>query len=227
MTYLVDRGYRGVTFSEAVAQETRGRVVAITFDDAFASVFDRALPILRRHLLPATLFVPTRFVDSPEAMVWDGTSQWLDKGYRDELQCMTSEQIRGLADAGWEIGAHSYDHPRLTELSQDGIEQQMQRSKETCERIAGGPCRSIAYPYGDADAKVEAAAARAGFSAAAGLSSDLSRSGPFYRARTGIYHDDGTLRFRLKCSRLVRGLRGRGIGTRLRRFGAPGRQLQS
>ena len=45
---LLGRGYRPVTFTEAVQSPTASRVVAITFDDGFASVHANAWPILRR-----------------------------------------------------------------------------------------------------------------------------------------------------------------------------------
>ena len=35
-----------------------GRVVAITFDDAFENVMENAVPILKEHALSASIFVP-------------------------------------------------------------------------------------------------------------------------------------------------------------------------
>ena len=209
ISHLVDKGWQAVTFSDALSAKGNGKVVSITFDDAFTSVFDLAFPILERYSLIATLFVPTRFVDSDEPMVWDGTSQWLELGHRDELRCMSSAQIRRLADSGWEIGAHSYDHPHLTTVDDSEVERQLRSSKERCEEITGDRCRSFAYPYGDADGRVERAVAAAHFESAAGLDPDLSRSSRFYRPRSGIYRGDDFFRFRLKSSRVVRGLRGR------------------
>jgi hypothetical protein len=45
------------------------------------------------------------------------------------------------------------------------------RADHVVARDRGRPCRSVAYPYGEADERVLRAAATAGFEAAAGLSS--------------------------------------------------------
>ena len=52
---LVRRGYRGVTFEQAV-RAPHERTVAVTFDDAYRSVLELARPILDRLGLPATVF---------------------------------------------------------------------------------------------------------------------------------------------------------------------------
>lgn len=46
------------------------RAVLLTFDDAHRDFGAYAWPILRRHRLPATLFVPTAYPDAPEATLW-------------------------------------------------------------------------------------------------------------------------------------------------------------
>lgn len=48
-----------------------GRALAITFDDGYADNHDVALPILRRHGLPATFFIATGFLDGGE--MWNDT----------------------------------------------------------------------------------------------------------------------------------------------------------
>ena len=65
---LAKRGYRGVTFGEAVAGPDAPKAVAITFDDAFRSVIELALPILSRAGFPATVFAPTAFIGTEEPM---------------------------------------------------------------------------------------------------------------------------------------------------------------
>jgi len=50
---------------------SRGRRVAITFDDGYRDNHDVALPLLRAHGLVATFFVATGFIDRPRAPWWD------------------------------------------------------------------------------------------------------------------------------------------------------------
>jgi len=46
------------------------RSVLVTFDDAYRDFAEHAWPILKRHQLPVTLFVPTAFPDHPERAFW-------------------------------------------------------------------------------------------------------------------------------------------------------------
>lgn len=52
------------------------RAVAITVDDAYEDFHRLALPILEKHGLPATLFVPTDFVDG-QAWLWPDLLLWM------------------------------------------------------------------------------------------------------------------------------------------------------
>jgi colanic acid/amylovoran biosynthesis glycosyltransferase len=46
------------------------RAVAVTFDDAYADFAEQAWPVLRRHGIPVTLFVPTAYPGSPGVRFW-------------------------------------------------------------------------------------------------------------------------------------------------------------
>jgi glycosyltransferase involved in cell wall biosynthesis/peptidoglycan/xylan/chitin deacetylase (PgdA/CDA1 family) len=48
----------------------RGSIL-VTFDDAYEDFRDQAWPVLRRHGVPVTLFVPTAFPDSDRRFWWD------------------------------------------------------------------------------------------------------------------------------------------------------------
>ena len=47
------------------------RAVAVTFDDGYASVLERALPILRRWKIPATVFLPAGLLGGGSEFWWD------------------------------------------------------------------------------------------------------------------------------------------------------------
>lgn len=198
---LLSRGYRALTFGEAVASPEQEGILAVTFDDGYHSVVKEARPILDRLGIPATVFAPTDFIGSDRPMRWAGIEQWLGGPHEPELMPMTWAELRTLADDGWEIGSHTGSHPRLTQVDDSTLEDQLVRSKRACEEQLGRPCTSLAYPYGDVDARVIGAARRAGYRAAAALPDrGTGSSGRFNYPRIGIYRADGALRFRVKVA---------------------------
>jgi peptidoglycan/xylan/chitin deacetylase (PgdA/CDA1 family) len=204
---LLKRGYRGVRFTEAVRSTGQSSVLAITFDDAYRSVIELALPILTRLGVPATVFVPTDYIGATNAMRWPGIDHWHDGPFERELTPMSWVEIQSLAAAGWEIGSHTGSHPHLTQLDDAALEDELTRSKAACERHVSGVCGSLAYPYGDVNARVVAAAAKIGYTTAAALPRRLDSGDPLEWPRVGVYRVDDDLRFRLKVSPMLRRLR--------------------
>jgi len=68
-----------------------------------------------------------------------------------------------MSDAGFEIGAHTVSHPRLTLLSDDQLEHEIVDSKHALEDIIGREVVSFSYPYGDRDERVIEAVKAAGY----------------------------------------------------------------
>ena len=131
------------------------RVVGLSIDDAFISVYREAWPRLRKAGLPFTLFIATDFVDQGA------------RGY------MNWDQIRELARAGVTIGNQTASHPHLPLLSEGQIRSELEKSQARFEKELGVRPRLIAYPYGEASSKVMAAARAAGFTAAFGQHSGV------------------------------------------------------
>jgi peptidoglycan/xylan/chitin deacetylase (PgdA/CDA1 family) len=74
MAYLAAR--RNVLSLDDLLEVRRGRTrlpprsVLVTFDDGYRDFATHAWPALRRHGVPATLFVPTDYPDRPERAFW-------------------------------------------------------------------------------------------------------------------------------------------------------------
>ncbi len=212
ISWLTERGYRGMTFTDAVSSPRRGRVLAVTFDDAYRSVMELGRPILDRFGLPATVFAPTDFIGAEEPLHWPGVDGWLGGPDERELTPMSWSELQTLRGAGWEIGSHTGSHPHLTEIDDRALEDELARSKAACERHLDGPCTSLAYPYGDVNARVVAATARTGYRVAAALPNGrLSAREVLAWPRIGIYRLDDDRRFRLKVSPAIRRLRGSAV----------------
>lgn len=195
---LVGRGYAGATFNRAVLDSSPRRRLAVTFDDGERNVLEHGLPVLTELGVPGTVFVVTSLVGAPGALGWD--------------------DLETLAEAGWEVGSHTSTHALLTELDEAAIDAEMRSSREAIEDMLGRPCRSIAYPYGSADSRVRAAAARAGFTAGCTTAGTL-RDDALCWPRVGVHGHDGRILFRLKTSRLGRVLRSTPLSTPLERTG--------
>jgi peptidoglycan/xylan/chitin deacetylase (PgdA/CDA1 family) len=91
--------------ADVVASEN---VVAITFDDAFVSVMENAVRILKEFRLPASIFVPTGNLGQKPR--WEMP---VNCSTRDEI-VMNKEQIAELDKDGFEIFSHTVYHPVLT-----------------------------------------------------------------------------------------------------------------
>jgi peptidoglycan/xylan/chitin deacetylase (PgdA/CDA1 family) len=71
---------------ETVVRAGRGRYVLLTFDDGYRDNFDEALPILKRHGLPATFFVTTGFLDGRQISWWDEIAWMVHASTTSELR---------------------------------------------------------------------------------------------------------------------------------------------
>jgi peptidoglycan/xylan/chitin deacetylase (PgdA/CDA1 family) len=192
---LLARGYEGVTFSEAVL-DGGNKPLAVTFDDAYRSVIELALPILSRLGIPGTVFAPTAHIGLPVPRGWDGTDHWLNTPWAGELMHASWEELKTLHLSGWEIGSHTCTHPHLPGIDDTALMVELEESRGECEKRLGIDCRSLAYPYGEVDDRVRDAAAAAGFETAASLGGRLPRPDLADRLRwprLGVYGDSSDL----------------------------------
>ena len=211
------RGFTGLTFSDAEQRRRAGtlprRSLVITFDDGYASTL-RAMSALQATGFPATVFVVTRFVESEALLTWDGIESWLDSDHADELRPLGWRDLERLVAAGWEVGSHTASHLLLTRLDDEALRRELDESRATLTQRLGA-CSSLAYPYGEADERVAAAARAAGYVAACTLTGAHRVDEPLRRPRVGLYrHDDG-LRARVKLSPWARRARRTRVATLL------------
>jgi peptidoglycan/xylan/chitin deacetylase (PgdA/CDA1 family) len=62
------------------------------------------------------------------------------------------ESAREIADAGMEIGNHSYSHPHFTKLTDAQVLEQLDRSEDSITSACGRGARPLfRFPYGDSD----------------------------------------------------------------------------
>lgn len=193
---VLARHYRAVPAEAVVAG--RGRLLHVTFDDGFRSVLD-ALPALERLGVPTTVFACTGLADGGRPFP---VSKVVDDGRPSDadLATMDWETLRRLTDQGIEVGSHSVSHPHLTQLSDRELASELHDSREQLEDELRRPCRLLAYPYGDHDDRVRAAARLVGYEAAFALPGRAKPVDRFAVPRIGIWRRDGFMRVMLKTS---------------------------
>lgn len=150
------RGYRFLTaeelLDEVVGTRPPPRTALLTFDDGWFDGLTVVAPLLQRIGVRATFYVcPGRFgaehekVIGPAARLLDATAA---------LQ---------LVDRGMELGSHTMSHPDLRRLGDGELAWELARSREAIETLTGRRCRTLAYPFGLFDERVERAAEVAGY----------------------------------------------------------------
>lgn len=192
---VLRRGLRPLTFGQLCATGADD-VFAVTFDDGYRSALRLAAPLLERLGVPATMFAVVSYADA--GRVGDAR--------REDVEALSWDELRDLAARGWEIGSHTVSHPRLTGLGPEDLDRELRESKARIEAELGAPCPSLAYPYGDHDDRVVAAAAAAGYEHACVFPPTHAHRGPLAVPRVGVKRTDGRVRFALKTSPLVRRL---------------------
>ena len=91
--------------------------MVITFDDGFADNHRHALPILRAHGFPATVFVVSGAIGATAS--WPGDAALLDR------PLLSASQLQEMRAAGIEIGAHTRTHPSLLALGPSAQEAEL------------------------------------------------------------------------------------------------------
>jgi len=116
--------------------------VSITFDDGYADNCREAIPLLVKRQIPCTYFVTVQNVLEGRPFPHDlarGHS-WLPNSL---------EQLKAMADAGMEIGAHTYSHPDLGQLDDEPqLRREIVSAGQQLQEALGRRVRYFAFPFG-------------------------------------------------------------------------------
>ena len=140
------------------------RPIILTFDDGYLDNYTNLLPLMQQYGYRGVLYLlgdaDIRYNQ------WDADFDPLEP--RSDI--MDLAQKRAFVAAGWEIGAHTMSHPKLTTLLLAEATAEIQRSKTALETALQTEIVSFAYPYGDLNEAVKDAVREAGF--ALGVATD-------------------------------------------------------
>lgn len=144
---LLQRYYKVVS-SSWIAEKVRfGAVVdegsvAIHFDDCYRDVYLEAGRLLKAAQLPATMFIATGFVDTERTFDHD-----LRK-FPHRFENLHREDIPGLLDLGFEVGAHTVNHVDLGEIDLTAAMNEVVESKRQLELFSGREVTLFSFPFG-------------------------------------------------------------------------------
>ena len=143
---VFSRNYHVISVADLIEYLQEGRsfppkTICITFDDSYESIFRNAVPILKEHEVPACFFINDGYLDRDRTYPWDEIIE-----YRQPM--MSSEQVRELADDGFEIGVHTTNHKDLGNCDYDTAHIEIAGSRKELERILGKDLGFFSIPFG-------------------------------------------------------------------------------
>jgi len=139
MAFLKIEGYRSCTPGELFNMVQKGthdkeKLIAITFDDGFESVYQHAFPVLKKHGFSAMVYLPSALISD-------------DRVCFQEKPLMIWSEVAEMAQAGIAFGSHTTTHPELITLAQQDVAEQIEKSKITIENKLGKSVTSFAFPF--------------------------------------------------------------------------------
>ena len=123
-------------------ESLRSKSVLITFDDGYRSNLQIALPILKKFLYPAIVFVPTSFVGNYNA--FDA-----DIFYEPREEICTWEELKELEQNNISIESHGLNHRHFSKMSISEQTDEISKSKEIIELNLKKKVNLFSFPYGD------------------------------------------------------------------------------
>jgi len=187
-------GYRGIHFDDLVRalRESRlppRRAIAITIDDGYVDNLEVALPLLRRHGFPATVFLVSRRLG--------GVNDWTEDGALSGRPLLSVGQVKSMLAEGVRLGAHTQTHLFLPGQTADAMAGEVGGSHQDLEASLGEPISTFAYPFGGFDDQTVAAVQKSGFSGACTVEPRLVAisDDPFRVPRIEVRSTDSLLRF--------------------------------
>ena len=158
LRWLKKQPVKFTTFGQLIkgAQGSCSRLVMLTFDDGLHDNYTEALPILRRHDVPAVVY-PVMNELGCRGVVWPEAKD------QTPADLINEKEIREMRLGGIEFGSHLLEHTHLTTHSVDEQKRQLVESKDALQKILEEDVLSVAYPYGDVDAAAAGRALEAGY----------------------------------------------------------------
>lgn len=159
LDFLAAEGYTTPTMGELAVTPAGGwaaRTAVITFDDGYVDNL-AACEELQKRGMRATWFIVSGSIGRAPAWPADG---------RPAERLLNADELRAMQKNGMEIGSHTVNHVRLTEVDDARLMRELAESKNILEDLLGQTVGSFAYPYGAWDSRCADAVKHTGYAAA-------------------------------------------------------------
>lgn len=130
----IKKNFKTVFFKDLETSRSIENKIILTFDDGYYNNLQYLLPLLEKHQLKATIFIPTEFIQND-----------LDA---EEKVYMNFDEIRSLPPNLVEIALHSHTHKIFSQLTLSEAEADLLKNIETLEQNQISFTKVLAYPYG-------------------------------------------------------------------------------
>ncbi len=151
---LLARGYRAWPLRQLVEMSAEGiapppKSFVITFDDGYESLYRNAWPVLQSLNIPATIFLPTAYLDSPEPFPcddWEGAGASSVPAH--SWRIMSTEQCREMMAGGLiDFGAHTHTHERFLG-KREAFAHDLELCLDVLRERFGIESPAFAFPFG-------------------------------------------------------------------------------
>jgi peptidoglycan/xylan/chitin deacetylase (PgdA/CDA1 family) len=150
MEALKAAGWHAVTLDQVEAYWTKGvplgsgKPIVLTFDNGYESQYTNALPVL-------------------EKLHWVADENIQLTGLPPSQGGLTTGQVKGLIDSGWELDTQGISHADLVALTPSELTYQVESARRTLRRRYHVPVNWFCYPSGHYNAAVIDEVKAAGF----------------------------------------------------------------
>lgn len=193
MDVLLNTG-RPISLSSDISVLSSGNNIAVTFDDAYQSVLQNALPILRARKIPATIFVPTGCMGRKPAWITNPNHSYANE------TVLTEEQLKSLPADLVTIGSHTVSHININNADERMIIREIVDSKNTLEKLLHKKITLFAAPYATLNTKHTDLFRKAGYQRVfLNIPTfPASRTDLYILGRTSVEPSDWSIEYRLK-----------------------------
>lgn len=130
----IKNNFNTLFFKDLETSESVENKVILTFDDGYYNNLQYLIPLLEKHQLKATIFIPTEFIQN--------SMNTKERVY------MNFNEIKSLNPNLIEIAMHSHSHRNFSQLSLEESENDLLKNIEILEQNEITFTKVLAYPYG-------------------------------------------------------------------------------